>query len=213
MDAPHDTETIDDLSALAWVHDELRRSLESAHKALRRHLKEADALGQSDVDAVDPAILRSAKVQFHQGVGALELVGLRAAATVLRASEAAVVRFTETLAVEVCEAGIDVNALAPGALNTAMLDEILAAGPERVGEYYQKALRQKESGGSSLGRAAALCVSLLAAETDRITGRLISAVWDPWEMLPKRKDALNSSDVYTLRRITPGDRGLDWDKV
>ncbi|MDH5538207.1 MAG: Hpt domain-containing protein, partial [Rhizobacter sp.] len=87
-------ESIDDLSALAWVHDELRRSLESAHKALRRHLKEADALGQSDVDAVDPAILRSAKVQFHQGVGALELVGLRAAATVLRASEAAVVRFT-----------------------------------------------------------------------------------------------------------------------
>ena len=33
----------DDLSALAWVHDELRRSLEAAHKALRRYLKEAEA--------------------------------------------------------------------------------------------------------------------------------------------------------------------------
>jgi chemosensory pili system protein ChpA (sensor histidine kinase/response regulator) len=87
------SESIDDLSALAWVHDELRRSLESAHKALRRHLKESETLGQSDVDVVDPAILRSARVQIHQGVGALELVGLRAAATMLRASEAAVVRF------------------------------------------------------------------------------------------------------------------------
>jgi chemosensory pili system protein ChpA (sensor histidine kinase/response regulator) len=87
------TEPIDDLSALAWVHDELRRSLEASHKALRRHLKEADALRDSDVDVVDPAILRSARVQLHQGVGALELVGLRAASTVLRASEAAVVRF------------------------------------------------------------------------------------------------------------------------
>ena len=44
MDAPHDTETIDDLSALAWVQDELRRSMEAAHKAMRRYLKEAEAL-------------------------------------------------------------------------------------------------------------------------------------------------------------------------
>ncbi len=87
------SEPIDDLSALAWVHDELRRSLENSHKALRRHLKEVEALGASDVDVVDPAILRSARVQIHQGVGALELVGLRAASTVLRASEAAVMRF------------------------------------------------------------------------------------------------------------------------
>ena len=56
------SEPIDDLSALAWVHDELRRSLENSHKALRRHLKESEALGASDVDVVDPAILRSARV-------------------------------------------------------------------------------------------------------------------------------------------------------
>ena len=34
---------IDDLSTLAWVHEELRRSLEAAHKSLRRYLKEIDA--------------------------------------------------------------------------------------------------------------------------------------------------------------------------
>jgi len=126
------------------------------------------------------------------------------------ASKAAVVRFTETLAGEVAEAGIGVNAVAPGALNTAMLDEILAAGPDQVGDYYQRALQQKESGGSSLEQAAALCVRLLSAETDGITGKLISAVWDPWETLPQHRAELAGSDVYALRRILPSDRGFDW---
>ncbi|MDE2147822.1 MAG: hybrid sensor histidine kinase/response regulator, partial [Burkholderiales bacterium] len=82
----------EDLSALAWVHGELRRSLEAAHKALRRYLKEAEAARGSDLDAVDPAVLRTARTHLHQGVGALELVGLPAPADVLRASEAAVQR-------------------------------------------------------------------------------------------------------------------------
>lgn len=87
------SETTDDLSALAWVQEELRRSLEAAHKALRRFVKDAEAVSGSDVDAVDPAVLRTAHQQIHQGVGALELVGLPAVASVLRASEAAVKRF------------------------------------------------------------------------------------------------------------------------
>ena len=94
MDLPHDTETIDDLSALAWVQDELRRSLEAAHKAMRRYLKESEALAGSDVDAVDPGVLRAARAQLHQGVGALELVGLPAAAQLLRANEAALQRLS-----------------------------------------------------------------------------------------------------------------------
>jgi chemosensory pili system protein ChpA (sensor histidine kinase/response regulator) len=94
MDLLHDTETIEDLSALAWVHDELRRSLEAAHKSLRRHLKEAESVAGSDVDAVDPSVLRAARAQLHQSVGALELVGLPTAAQVLRASEAALHKLT-----------------------------------------------------------------------------------------------------------------------
>jgi chemosensory pili system protein ChpA (sensor histidine kinase/response regulator) len=86
------SETSDDLSAVAWVHEELRRSIEAAHKALRRFAKETESLDGSDVDAVDPAVLRTARAQLHQGVGALELVGLPAAALVLRASEALVQR-------------------------------------------------------------------------------------------------------------------------
>ena len=86
-------EVKDDLSALAWVQEELRRSLDNAHKALRRFVKEAESLSGSDVDVVDPSVLRTARAQIHQGVGALELVGLPAAAAVLRACEAVLQRF------------------------------------------------------------------------------------------------------------------------
>ena len=82
----------DDLSALSWVHDELRKSLELAHKALRRYLKEQSQL--SDLDTVDPGVLRQARSQLHQSVGVLELVGLGPAGEVLRAAEAALLRLS-----------------------------------------------------------------------------------------------------------------------
>ena len=82
----------DDLSAIAWVHDELRRTLDAAHKSLRRFIKDSEAVSGSDLDVVDPGVLRAARAQIHQGVGALELVGLPAPAIVLRASETAVQR-------------------------------------------------------------------------------------------------------------------------
>ncbi|WP_234414033.1 Hpt domain-containing protein [Ideonella sp. A 288] len=86
--------TTDDLSALSWVADEVHRSLDAAHKALRRCLKEAEASGDSDLASVDPSVLRQARAHFHQSVGALELVGLGVAAQPLRASEAAVQRMS-----------------------------------------------------------------------------------------------------------------------
>ncbi len=82
----------DSISTLAWVHGELRRSLEAAHKFLRRHLKEAEGATRSDLASADPALLRNARNQVHQGVGALELVGFTEVAAVLRASEAALLR-------------------------------------------------------------------------------------------------------------------------
>ena len=127
------------------------------------------------------------------------------------ASKAAVVRLTETLAEELREFSIDVNAVAPGALNTRLLDEILEAGPSVVGNtYFEKALKQRDSGGAPLERAARLCVYLASTESDGITGKLISAQWDPWENLHQFRDQIAKSDVYTLRRIIPQDRGLEW---
>ena len=92
MAATGETVVDDGLNALSWVHDELRRSLEAAHKALRRYLKEAAE--STDLDPVDPSVLRQARAQLHQGVGAVELVGLGPAAAVLRASEAALHRLS-----------------------------------------------------------------------------------------------------------------------
>tara|TARA_Y100001960_G_C14726165_1_gene855012 strand:+ start:966 stop:1847 length:882 start_codon:yes stop_codon:yes gene_type:complete len=126
-------------------------------------------------------------------------------------SKAAIVRFVETIALELAMHNIDVNAIAPGPLNTKMLDEVIDAGPERVGEeFFEKALQQKASGGAGLERGAKLAVFLGSAASDGISGKLISALWDPWGNFDQYKDRLAGSDIYTLRRIVPTDRGESW---
>ena len=127
------------------------------------------------------------------------------------ASKAGIVRFAETLAEELREFNVDVNAIAPGPLNTRLLDEVLAAGPERVGEpFYERSVKQKETGGAGLDRGAELAVFLGSSRSDGITGKLISAVWDPFSEFPQHLDDLAKTDIYTLRRIVPKDRGLTW---
>jgi hypothetical protein len=69
-----------------------------------------------------------------------------------------------------------------------------------------------DAGGTPLERGAALAVFLGSSMSDGISGRLLSAVWDSWSELPARRDDLKDTDVYTLRRIVPADRGFDWDK-
>ena len=160
--------------------------------------------------AVLPHFKKAARgkiIQLSGGGATSPLPGLSAYAT----SKAAVIRFVETLSEETRAHHIDVNAIAPGALNTRMLDEFLAAGPERIGPaFYERSLRQKKDGGAPLGRGADLAVFLGSPLSDGITGKLISAVWDPWETLPNHLEDLNGTDIYTLRRIVPSDRGMAW---
>ena len=126
-------------------------------------------------------------------------------------SKAAVIRFIETLAEEEREHRIDVNAIAPGALNTRMLEEILEAGPAKVGAaFHERALKQRDAGGTPLEKGADLAVFLGSSLSDGITGKLISAVWDPWADLPGHLGELTGTDIYTLRRIVPKDRGMSW---
>jgi len=128
------------------------------------------------------------------------------------ASKAGVVRFTETLAGECQGFKIDVNAVAPGALNTRLLEEVLSTGPDIVGkDFYEKALKQKKDGGVPLEIGVELCVFLASEESDGVSGRIISAKWDPWKSLPNRREELMQGDIYTLRRIIPEDRGKKWD--
>jgi len=127
-------------------------------------------------------------------------------------SKAAVVRLTETMAAECKDYHIDINAISPGALNTRLLDEIIDAGESVVGkQFYEKALKQKESGGAPLEIGAELCAFLASSESDGISGKLISAQWDKWKEFPLYKDELMTSDVYTLKRIIAKDRNKHWD--
>ena len=120
------------------------------------------------------------------------------------ASKAAVVRFTETLALEVKEFGIDVNAVAPGALATRLTDQLVAAGPDRVGaNLHERMSKLQQEGGTPLSVGASLCVYLASAESDGVTGRLIAAQWDPWPFTDDVKSEIDKSDIYTLRRIVP----------
>ena len=126
------------------------------------------------------------------------------------ASKAAVVRLMETLSEELKPHGIDVNAVAPGALKTRMTQEVLDAGPERVGAaFYAKNVKWTEDGATPPALAANLCAYLASGGSDGVTGRLISAQWDPWKTLHTHKDEFG--DIYTLRRIVPEDRGKKWE--
>jgi chemosensory pili system protein ChpA (sensor histidine kinase/response regulator) len=84
-----------DLGPLAWVLDELRKSLDSASAALRRFVRDTGLARGSDMASVDGGQLRIARQQLHQAVGALEMVGLGAPAHMLRSMEAAVQTFIE----------------------------------------------------------------------------------------------------------------------
>jgi NAD(P)-dependent dehydrogenase (short-subunit alcohol dehydrogenase family) len=125
------------------------------------------------------------------------------------ASKAAVVRLAESIAGELEPFGVQVNSVAPGALNTRLLGEVLAAGPEQVGEsFYSKALAQDDAGGTPLSVPASLVAFLMSDESRGLTGKLISAVWDDWRGFPGHLDVLMASDVFTIRRITLEERGL-----
>ena len=127
------------------------------------------------------------------------------------ASKAAVVRLGETLAEELRSFQVDVNMIAPGALATRLVDEVLAAGPEKVGAaFFEKNKGWKEKGAVPLDLGANLAVYLASAESSGITGKLISAQWDPWQDLQQHREELAKSDIYCLRRITPKERGQTW---
>jgi len=127
------------------------------------------------------------------------------------ASKAAVVRLMETLAEELRASHVDVNAIAPGALATRLVDEVLAAGPEKVGAaFFEKNKQWKEKGATPLHLGAGLAVYLASPESDGITGKLLSAQWDPWAKLHEHREELAKSDIYCLRRIVPEDRGKKW---
>ncbi len=122
------------------------------------------------------------------------------------ASKAAVVRFAETIAMELKDHNIQVNSVAPGMLKTDMVEKVIKAGSERVGEeFYEKNKNlTKEESDEKLKKAIELITYFASDESGKLTGKLIAAQWDPWEtlkILNYNMDIINKSNLYTLRRI------------
>jgi NADP-dependent 3-hydroxy acid dehydrogenase YdfG len=127
------------------------------------------------------------------------------------ASKAAAVRFIETLSLEYEDSDITFNSIAPGMLKTKLLDQMLDAGPNRIGEnLFKKSLYKADMSSDSTEKALELMDFLTSNISAGITGRLISADWDNWAEWPNNLEELKNTDLYTLRRITGRDRGQLW---
>lgn len=146
-------------------------------------------------------------IQISGGGASGPLPGL----TAYSASKVAVIRFVETLAKEYSKFGIDINGVAPGMLKTRLLDEMLEAGPERVGEdLFRRSVKKFTEQEDSSFQACELIKFLASSESDGISGKLISAEWDDWREWPNHLQDLQNSDLYTLRRIVGHDRDQTW---
>ena len=120
--------------------------------------------------------------------------------TAYSSSKAALVRFTESLAQEVEGDGIQVNAIAPGPVESRMWEQMRAAGAAGGPKLMAEIEDMDKTGGASAERAAALAVFLASHRSDRVTGRLISALWDDWEHIEPNAARLVGSEAWTLRR-------------
>jgi len=124
--------------------------------------------------------------------------------------KAAVVRLAETLAQEVRPFNIQVNCIAPGFVVTKMHEGTLAAGEKAGREYLDRTRREIESGGVPASLPARTAAFLLSDRAKGITGKLVASVHDGWEAWPDHLEELQQTDIFTLRRILPKDRGMNW---
>lgn len=126
-------------------------------------------------------------------------------------SKAAAVRFVETLALEYQDSGVTFNSVSPGILKTRLLDQMLQAGPQKIGEnLFTKSVTKSSDFGESSEKAIKLIEFLASRDSRDITGKLISAEWDNWIKWTEHLEELSTSDLYTLRRITGRERGHSW---
>ena len=126
-------------------------------------------------------------------------------------AKAAVVRLVETLSKELSSYNVDINAIAPGAMSTRMIEQVIDAGPEIVGdEFFKKNQNWKQNGATSMELGTNLTVYLSSDDSNGVTGKLISAQWDDWKNFGNHLDDLQNSDIYTIRRIVLEDRNKKW---
>lgn len=203
--------TIDVLVNAAGIHGEICPLWEGEPAQWEQALK-VNLLGTyNTMRSVIPHMIKqgSGKIINFSGGGS---TSSRPYFTSYAASKTAVVRMTEITADELKAKGhnIQVNAVAPGAINTKILNDIINAGPEKAGEEYELIKKIQAEGGEDPQKVAGLVTFLASPPSDGITGRLISAIHDNWQETTQHVDDIMRSDIYTLRRIKPIDRGHNW---
>jgi len=163
------------------------------------------------IRACYPLLLKSparAKIICFSGGGA---TGPRPNFAAYGVAKTGVVRLVEMLAAEWAGSPPDINAIAPGAIFTKMTEEVLARGEKLAGQKeFESAAKLQRDNSAKLEKVLGLVEALLSPPSDGITGKLISAPWDPWQNLTALREELMQSDIYTLRRIVPEDRGKKW---
>jgi 3-oxoacyl-[acyl-carrier protein] reductase len=133
--------------------------------------------------------------------------------TAYAAAKTALVRFTETLAIETAAYGIRVNAMAPGAFASGMTKAVYRAA-EIAGSAEAITAHQLLASDDTVNaeKAARLVVYLTLGDGRDVTGKLISAVWDQWDRLHLHPEIVGHKDVFALRRVLPQDRNLRLDE-
>jgi 3-oxoacyl-[acyl-carrier protein] reductase len=135
---------------------------------------------------------------INVGGGGVGGPGMPARVSAYTASKAAVAGLTETLSRELAPFGILVNAVAPGAISTSLIDTVIEAGPDAA-----------RAGGDSLIRVGDAMLFLASERSGGLTGKLLSAKWDPLDRIGEEAARLNATSLYTLRRID----GVMFDEV
>jgi len=165
-----------------------------------------------NINLVGPLLLCQALLPHmqQQRQGKIILLGGGGATTPLpnfssyAASKAGLARLADTLAEEMKDFNIQVNVIAPGLVDTQLQDEVLASG-SRAGGLYEKikAAREKGTGAVPPEVAADLAVFLASEASGNLTGKLIAAPYDPWKQWQGQAEKLNSTPLYTIRRLDP----------
>ncbi|TAJ25163.1 MAG: SDR family oxidoreductase [Nitrospirae bacterium] len=119
-------------------------------------------------------------------------------------------RLTETLAQEMWPFNVEINCVAPGFVITRLHQDTIAAGEKAGKAFLENTKRQIEAGGVSATVGAGAAAFLISDEAKGITGKFVAAPYDGWDRWGKHLKELQGMDIFTLRRIVPKDRGMDW---
>ena len=120
------------------------------------------------------------------------------------ASKVAVADLTETLALELQDQNIQVNAMNPGSIDTRMWEETRDAALV-IGdmELYELGRRVTSGGGASVERATELAVFLASEASGALSGRVLQSATEDLSTLSQRIPEIMASEAGTLRLLGP----------